>query len=160
MGRNLTLIVPEAAQTDQTIRQYYRCLLQKAEQYTHPEIDYSRHLESGRERALERYDTEDRFKLQMNMPREFRHSSAYERLRALSETDERDYQLRLVEGEELKQMISIFREIKSDVKEAQRRGELPRDSYTSDHWEVEIELGQIAMCEFALEHGYGVKLTH
>lgn len=157
MGRNLTLCVPESDRRSDFIRQFYDFSLAKSEQYNHPKIDYSQHLRDRRDREIARLETDGRFHIWLNVPRDFRWSSSWERLRDLAETDREP---RLVEGDELDKMISILRDIKQDLKKAQQRGELSNNTYTPERWEVEMELGQIAMCEFAREHGYGVKLTY
>lgn len=149
METYLYLVIPENSGDEIVIREFYRYILKKRRE-TRPNRDH-RPVEEmiGYQSAIETLEERDKFLVYEQLTTSVIEAVDWDVVREVFADDEVPMsEERIVCNEEkLSRLVEILRDGKA---------QLQREQPGID-WEISIEAGPIALCEFALEHGYCVK---
>lgn len=138
-GWSVHLDVPQTEETTDTIVSFYRFVEQKRDQYCE-NVDALR-VEERRQRDLNRLEEDGLFLVYAPVYKKLREQITWSEIEALIDTDW------TVASTDIEALISIFRLATTEIA-------------TDDEWDYRCfsETGVIAICEFAREHGYSVKI--
>lgn len=150
MGSILKLIVPEHDQREDVIRAYYEYVLEK-EQTIRPDLDRNRVEELVEyQNAMRVLEEKDRFfvyeNLSSTIARAMDMSTFYD---VICQGNNYDDPI-IDDPEDIETVIDLLRDAKTELLE---------NPPVDVDWELNLEAKTIALCEFALKHGYGVKLS-
>lgn len=145
MSTNLDLIVPENERTEDLLRQYYAYRREKREEIR-PEYDWPKAEEtSGYKVGQEMLD--DHFYLTESLPRELLDQISTDELYG---SMGRVLERKTLYGDEIGELIEILREAQQGLIE---------EGLDETKAKIRVEGAPISLCEFALEHGYGLELS-
>lgn len=161
MGTTLHLAVPEDDQDTDVIRAYYSYVLQK---YANLDTDDTMNedwIKDSRARQLQMYEVNNEFSLFESVPSGLgvndTSNSVFKLMRVMYDQPEEDV---AEDPEALEEIIDILREIKAELKEIAADPDQKGSLYTPDDQEAQFETEPIALCEFALKNGYGIRIEN
>lgn len=145
MGADLELVVSEKNLDERLFREYLE-YVQKKEKNIYPNKEYPDVKETYRYKiGIETHDPP--FPIMEQLQRDiFTHAGPKNIYGVLGRVNERN----ILYGEEIEDLIKTLRKAKEKMCQ---EGETPQKV------EMRVEAGPVALCEFALEHGYGVRLS-
>ena len=149
MGSTLNLVIPEHDQREAVIRAYYEYVLEK-KQSIRPEVaEESVEDLTGYQFAREQLDNGNRLFVSERLFSDVSDVMDWNPVRQMFGLDDSWDNCIIWEPQDIKGLIKALRGAKEQLESQQP--EL--------YWNCNLETQAIALCEFALEHGYGIELS-
>lgn len=145
MGSDIVLVAPEEEWSEELIRQYiqYR---QKKRANIHPEQQWQT-AEETPEYQIGREYLPETLLIMEQLTTEIRSGiDNAELYRLMGEVNNRN----TLHGDEIEELIEMLREAQQ---------ELIKDGLDERKAKIRVEGTPVALCEFAVEHGYGIRLS-
>lgn len=149
MGTDLVLVVPENEQNEQTVRAYYEYVLEKKRTIRPEAAEESVEDLSDYQFTQERLNHGDELFISERLFSDVSDIMDWEPVKEMFGLDESWDNSVIRESRDLKNLIEVLRDAKEQLESEEP--EL--------YWDYNLETQVIALCEFALEHGYGVRLS-
>lgn len=153
MATNLHLVVPEEEQSVAVIHDYFDFLKEKFDRDEHGSEDHRSLLDARRESAVTRYEEDGRFAVFERFHPDAPTVDEYRELWDLLD----EYEQGLFEQAKIERALELLHTIERELAD---RAPITRDGsdrvVTETAIKRQFEIGPIAVCEFALEHGYGI----
>lgn len=149
MGVSLVLAVEDEDQTEETIRAYYQYALEKERALREDEYDQGVNDWYKYEDSRDRLQEKGLFHVSEQLFRDVSVEIGWDNLEELFDPAETDQDYVITDPEDIVQLVELLRDAKRTL----------QDEKPDVNWNLTLELETIALCEFALEHGYGIELS-
>lgn len=149
MGTQFVLVVKDENQTEAVVRAYFQHYLDKERairgKESNQEVEDYWLYQNTRDRLLE----EGKFYISEPLYSDVADAMGWDDVRDLFDLEKSIRNPTISDSEDVEQLIDLLRDAKEPLQSEQ----------PDVNWELTLELQAIALCEFALEHGYGIKLS-
>lgn len=159
MGTTLHLIVDPEDRDSAVIEEYYDYVVEKYERLDTDDTMKVEWINDRRTRHVNLFENEDNFTIFEYVPRGSGVNDAANKLFKMMHLMYEQADPDTAHGEEtIAELVDVLQDIKEELKETSE--ESGTSEYTPDDREAQFETEPIAICEFALENGYGIEVSY
>lgn len=143
------MVGPDEDQCEAVIRSYYEYAIEKERALRGEEYDQKVEDWYKYQTSIEALREKDLFYVSEQLFRDVSTAMGWDEVRALFDLDENIRNPTITDPKDIERLVKLMRNAKRTL----------QDEKPDVNWELTLEPQAIALCEFALEHGYEVELS-